>query len=132
MHFSTQIPFDVLVTIQATSPLLSPLHLREGLVKFFNGRYDSLLSAVPFNRFLWNIEGEPLNYDPSKRPRRQEIKPVYMENGAFYITLREALLSTRCRISGKTGIYEMPVESGYELDEPSDWPVVEALLREDS
>lgn len=54
----------------------------------------------------------------------------FVENGAFYITSRKALLETHNRISGKIRITEMPEESYYEIDEPFDWKIVEQLMKQ--
>lgn len=51
-----------------------------------------------------------------------------MENGAFYITSAKGLKESRCRLSGRIGICEMPEETYYEIDEPSDWLIIEHLL----
>jgi len=124
--------FDYIVLIQATSPLLESCHLEEGIKKYFKHKYDSLLSVVRQKRFIWekNNEGvKPVNYDPFNRPRRQEWDGLLVENGAFYITSRENLLKTKCRVSGNIGAYEMPEQTYFELDEPSDWMIVEELLK---
>src|SRR5690606_14889706 len=47
--------------------------------------------------------------------------------GAFYITGRNQLLSSKCRISGKIALYEMSEDTYFELDEPSDWVIAEKL-----
>lgn len=52
-----------------------------------------------------------------------------MENGAFYITSRERLLKYKNRISGKIKAYEMNADTAVEIDEPSDWIIVEFLMR---
>lgn len=127
-HFMEHVSFDLLVTIQATSPLLLASHLDQALRSFRESRYDSMLSAVRTRRFFWNDDGTPINYDPQKRPRRQEFPGTLMENGAFYITTRELLQHGTCRLGGKIGIYEMPDNCAVELDEPHDWELVSRLL----
>jgi N-acylneuraminate cytidylyltransferase len=52
-----------------------------------------------------------------------------VENGAFYVTPREKLLESGCRLNGKIGSYEMPEETYFEIDEPSDWIIIEHLLK---
>ncbi len=129
LHFANTVAdFDVLVTIQATSPLLESSHLDEALKKFDCGQYDSMLSAVRTKRFFWSDSGVPLNYAPEKRPRRQDFPGVLMENGAFYITTSALLLKNGCRLGGRIGIYEMPNEAGAEIDEADDWDEVEQML----
>jgi len=125
--------FEHIVLIQATSPLLEAGHLKEGIKKYFKGKYDSLLSVVRQRRFLWEEKdgrAKPLNYNPLKRKRMQELEGFLVENGAFYVTSREKLLKTRCRLSGKMGVYEMPEYTYFELDDPADWIITEKFLKD--
>lgn len=128
LHFMEKVDFDVLVTIQATSPLLKSWHLNDALCKFEREDFDSMLSAVRTERFFWREDGTPINYDPSSRPRRQEFAGSLMENGAFYITKRRILAKIGCRLGGRIGIYEMPEETAVEIDEPKDWEVMSKVL----
>lgn len=129
LHAATVLDFEVLVTIQATSPLVTPDDFIGALKKFRDGGFDSMLTAVRSKRFFWHDDGTPLNYQPASRPRRQDFSGTLMENGAFYITKRSILNKYACRLGGKIGIYEMPPESAIELDEPSDWPLVGQILK---
>lgn len=124
--------FEHILLIQATSPLLQTRHLTEGIRKYFKNKYDSLLSVVRQRRFIWEEKEEkarPVNYNPLKRKRMQELEGFLVENGAFYITTRDRLLKTRCRLSGKMGAYEMPEYTYFELDELSDWVIIEQFLK---
>ena len=120
--------FDVMALIQATSPLTRADHFAEAKTQFVDQRLDSLLTAVPTSRFVWTLEGKPLNYDPASRPRRQDFAGSLVENGAFYFTRQETLNSTANRLGGKIGIYAMPAETFVELDEPEDVKIIESLL----
>ncbi|MCU0660827.1 MAG: acylneuraminate cytidylyltransferase [Myxococcota bacterium] len=131
LDFASRHSFDVLVLIQATSPLLEPGHLTAALTKYRESGCDSMLSVIREYRFRWEQgEGslEPSNYDPRRRPRRQDWEGELVENGAFYVTTREALLETGCRLSGHIEAYEMPPSTAVEIDERSDWTRVEELL----
>lgn len=131
LDFADRFQFETMILIQATSPLLQISHLTDGINKFREGRYDSLLSVVRQKRFVWEDGSEgahPLNYDYKDRPRRQEFDGFLVENGAFYITSRDNLINSGCRLSGKIGTYEMEEDSYFEIDEPSDWEIVEKLL----
>jgi len=123
--------FDAMVLIQATSPLLTAQDLTRGIAEYESGGHDAVLSVVRQRRFVWR-EGEEsaesLNYEVCSRPRRQDYDGLLVENGAFYITPRSALLETGCRISGSIGLVEMDEASYFEIDEPSDWTIVEGLL----
>ena len=123
--------FENMILLQATSPLVSGADLARGIEKFDTGHFDSLLSVVRQKRFIWDEKdglGSPTNYDVDSRPRRQEFEGFFVENGAFYITPRSVLLETGSRLAGRIGLVEMDEASYYEIDEPSDWLVVERLL----
>jgi len=128
LHFARFVKFDVLITLQATSPLTTPEDIRNGLDKFFSENLNSLLTGVRCKRFFWTEECEPVNYDYKRRPRRQDFKGWIMENGAFYITDYETLIKNKCRLGGKIGILEMSPINAFEIDEPDDWDIVEFLL----
>ena len=52
-----------------------------------------------------------------------------MENGAFYVTSRERLLESKCRMSGRIEAIEMPEDTYFELDDLFDWTIMEGLMR---
>lgn len=131
LEFAQKFIFDNIILIQATSPLLLSEDLNKGFQIFFLDDTDSVVSVVEHKRFTWNNDEDgyinPENYDIYNRPRRQEMKGNYIENGAFYITSRDNLLSSGCRISGKIRGSEMNSLTYWEIDEPLDWSIVEKL-----
>lgn len=133
LEFVEKVISDRIVLLQATSPLTDFKHLNEAFELLEKGGFDSIVTVVEQKRFMWtkdeNNGGIPLNYHPSNRPRRQDFQGHFIENGAFYITQTERLINTEVRISGKIGMYEMPEETYFEIDEPSDWLIVEQLLK---
>lgn len=133
LEFAGNYEFDNIVLVQATSPMLTVDDLDGGFELFNTDGTDSVLSVVRQYRFLWDKDVEenvtPSNYDVFHRPRRQEFDGYLMENGAFYITSREDLLKSKNRVSGNMKAYEMCEDSAFEIDEPSDWIIIEALMK---
>ena len=129
LHFAEKISFDILITIQATSPLTTADDLTNALEQFNKNNCDSLLTGVPVNRFYWQMDGTPINYNPLTRPRRQDMSPWIMENGAFYITKRTTLTTSKCRLGSNIGIFQMAPETECEIDEPEDWLIIEKMLQ---
>lgn len=131
LEFANEYKFDNIVLVQATSPLLTSKDLSRGFATFKQSNIDSVLSVVPQKRFNWELNADgtasPINYDFTNRPRRQEYDGYFVENGAFYITSREQLLRDKCRLSGRIGITEMSEANYFEIDEPSDWIILEML-----
>lgn len=133
MDFAQKYEFKNIVLIQATSPLLKASDIEKGLKIFNEENVDSVLSVVRQKRFQWTVDDNgnafPVNYDIFARPRRQDFKGYLVENGAFYITSKKALIESRNRISGNIKVYEMDEAAYYEIDEQKDWIVVEQQLR---
>jgi len=127
-HFAEQIEFETLVTIQATSPLLHTSDLETALCGYKENNYDSMLSGYHSHDFVWGMNGQPLNYDPRARPRRQDWGGAFVENGAFYITSRDVLVSENCRLGGLIGLYEMDRSRSVDIDTAEDFDFVEALM----
>lgn len=130
LDFMERVDFDILITIQATSPLTETEDIDSAIKYFLDNNFDSLLTGVRVKRFFWTDDGKPVNYDPVKRPRRQDFDGWIMENGAFYMTKRTILKDQKCRLGGRIGIYRMPAETSFEIDEPADWKIVENILLE--
>jgi len=133
LEFAEAHEFEKVVLVQATSPLLTSQDIEEGIGRMVQAGADSLLSVNREHRFRWRTTHTGLvfadNYHPQARPRRQDWDGELVENGAFYITSRAALLQSRCRVSGNIAAFEMPNQSSLELDEPYQWEVAEMLLR---
>lgn len=134
LEFANKYKFENIVLIQPTSPLLTAIDLEKAIEAYEEKNADSLLSVVEQKRFIWKIDENdfvcPVNYNPQSRPRRQEMDGFLVENGAFYITKKELLIETGCRLSGNIAHYKMSDESYYEIDEPEDWIIVEKLLQQ--
>lgn len=133
LEFADKYDFDNIVLVQATSPMLTAADLDGGFELFNSEGTDTVLSVVRQYRFLWNKDGNgnasPSNYDVFHRPRRQEFSGYLMENGAFYISPKADLIKSQNRVSGNIKAYEMCEDSAFEIDEPSDWIIIEALMR---
>lgn len=133
LEFAEKYEFDNIVLVQATSPLLQADDLDKGFELYDEEGVDSVLSAVRQKRFNWQINEEgyvnPTNYDVFHRPRRQEFDGYLVENGAFYICSKEDLLRTKNRVSGNMKAVEMSEDTFFEIDEPSDWVIIEALMK---
>ena len=127
IEFCQNYDFENVYFIQATSPFLKSDDLKKANELFLKEQPDSMLSVVRKKQFLWNVDGTPMNYNPQKRPRRQDWDGYFVENGAFYFSSRMSILKYECRISGKILPVEMEEKSLFEIDEPKDFELFERL-----
>ena len=133
LEFADKYDFDNIALIQATSPLLTSADLDKGFADLYSDGTDSVLSVVRQKRFNWTTDKNgfaiPTNYKPEARPRRQEFDGYLVENGAFYMTSKMLLQQTGVRISGRIKAVEMNEDSYFEIDELSDWVIIEGLMK---
>lgn len=133
LEFAVNYNFETIILIQATSPLISTEDIDRAIDIYQNDDTDSVLSAVKQKRFIWNggecEDAKAENYDIFHRPRRQEMDGYWVENGAIYITSKERLLKYKNRISGRIKIVPMREETYFEIDDVSDWIIVEELMK---
>ena len=120
--------FDLLCLLQATSPMTTAEDINASLKEIIHNKKTSALTVVNTHRFIWNADGTPQNYDVFKRPRRQDFNGLLIENGAVYVTTKEAFQTSQNRVSGSIGLVKMHEESLVEIDSLTDWDVVESLL----
>jgi N-acylneuraminate/3-deoxy-D-glycero-D-galacto-nononate cytidylyltransferase len=117
------------VTAQVTSPQTTSNDVDAAVAHLLRTGADSLVTCARTRRFFWRDDGTPINYDPERRPLRQQWAGTLMENGAFYISTVERLKAGSSRLHGKVAVYEMDESSGIELDELADWQMLEAVFR---
>ena len=123
--------FDYIVFPQVTSPLRPKNIFDKSLRYFFKRKFDSLFSSnIPSKIFLWN-ENKKLKpkYDINKRPMRQDIKKIFLENGSFYIFKKKGFIKFKNRLFGKIGTYLVDKKYSYDIDEEIDFKINEIVKR---
>ena len=121
--------YDVVITMQATSPTLKMTTIKSAIEYFEAHDYDTVLSATNKPHLSWgvNAEGEYVkNYE--KRLNSQELPPNYLETGGFLITRRQCV-TQEGRIGKKVSIFEIPEDEAVDIDTYSDWVLCENILK---
>ena len=125
---------ELLLFMQCTSPLTSTTDVDAAIQKLMDEQADSCVTVTDFHYFVWkeNEDGtaDGINHDKRFRPRRQDREPQFVENGAIYVMKTAGFLDANHRFFGKTVLSEMPQERCFEIDEPADLLIAEAMLRE--
>jgi len=124
---------DLIIAMQATSPLRESHDLDRGVRKLRDEGYDSILSATEVEDFFtWRIlkdcSAQSVNYDYRLRKRRQNIEKRYLENGSFYVFRPEMLRSTNNRLGGRVGISIMDRHKAFQIDNPEDVLLCSAIM----
>jgi len=123
---------DVIVLLQATSPLRPANSLDQVLENFQQENFDSLLSISPTHRFFWRVDGKEAKaeYDYMNRPRRQDMTETdirYVENGSLYVFSLTHFSNTGNRLGGRIGYTIFPEEYSLEIDTEMDLDLLEII-----
>jgi CMP-N,N'-diacetyllegionaminic acid synthase len=125
--------FDLILGMQATSPIRESKDLDAAIEKFVDCGYDSLFSACSIKDFfIWKRVDKkytPVNYDANNRKHRQDIEKSFLENGSFYLFKSDMFLKKKNRLFGKIGVYEMEDHKMFQIDEPSDVKLCESIMK---
>jgi CMP-N,N'-diacetyllegionaminic acid synthase len=131
LHDSEGYDPDLVVFLQATSPLRRSDDVPKAIDLLLSEEADSLFSACRATGFVWRVIGgvvTPVNYDPARRPRRQDMdEEMIVENGSIYVFRPWVLRQTGSRLGGRIAAYLMDPLDSFEVDEPGDWERLERL-----
>ena len=136
-HFNQK--FDYIVDLDVTSPIRKPKNIREAFNKVLKNNLDILFSVTKSRKnpyFNMIQENTSKYFDIIKKNKliysRQKAPKCYDMNASIYIWKRKNLLNLTSFYSGKTTIYEMPIERSIDIDSAFDWKLVEFLLKKNN
>ena len=120
--------YDIVVTLQPTSPLLRPETLDEAIRYFIENDLDTLVPVVDATHLYWREVNGKIVPDFKERLNRQYLPKRYMETGAFLISKRE-FIRENSRFGKKVDIFILDEIEGVDIDTPLDWLIAETLLK---
>jgi CMP-N,N'-diacetyllegionaminic acid synthase len=130
--------YEIIVDLDATSPLRTIDDLRNALKQFEKGDFDAIITAMPARRspyfnlveFMTDIYvdlAKKLSYPIA---RRQDSPKCFDMNASFDIWKRNVLMSSDTLFTNKTGLFIMPEERSIDIDSELDWKIVEMIMNE--
>lgn len=125
--------YDTIIDLDVTSPLRTKKDILNSLSKFIKKNYDNLFSVTNasknpyFNMVEFKNNKINLVKSSIKYSSRQVAPIVFSMNASIYIWKRKALFSNKPLFSNKTGIYVMPKERSFDIDDLIDLKIVKCL-----
>ena len=123
---------ELVVFLQATSPLRMPNDIDKSIELFSRTKADSLFSSsIAADLTIWNKENEvwnSSNFDYKKRVTRQAAPVQYVENGSIYLFRPELLVQMGNRLGGKIESYIMEPWQVHEIDVMEDVDLVKYYM----
>lgn len=124
---------DLIVFLQATSPLRKKTDIDGAIQKLIESGADSLFSAnVEHFCGRWQKDKNdalvPQNYSLENRPMRQDYPIEYFENGSIYVFRLNVIRSSGLRLGGKVETFQMPLHRSIQIDSEADFAICEKLI----
>jgi len=119
--------YELVITMQPTSPKLSSDTLNKAIDYLVQNNYDTVLSGVNDPHLSWRIEDGKCVPNYTERLNRQYLPKDLKETGAFVITRRE-FVNENSRFGSNVSVYEVPESESGDIDTVQDWCVAEMEL----
>lgn len=123
---------DIVMLLQATSPLRRTGTLTRAMQEFTESGVDSLVGVVPQAPFIWQATEPPsAAYEVGARPRRQDLTREtlrYRETGSVYVTRTDIYERFDNRLGGRIGLFVMDEDEGIDIDTELDLQIAARLM----
>lgn len=119
--------YDLVITMQPTSPLLTTETLDAAIEYFIENDFDTVLSGVNKPHLAWTEKDGKITPLYEKRLNRQYLPKNLLETGAFFISKRE-FVEENNRFGPKISVFDVPENESIDIDSPQDWWVAEKEL----
>lgn len=126
----SQLEGEHFLQTHSTNPLLRTQTIDNAIEKYFDGleTYDSVFGVTKVQTRFYDKNAKPINHNPEKLLRTQDLEPLYEENSNFYIFSKEAFKNADDkRIGLKPQIAEVNKLEAVDIDEPEDFKLAELL-----
>lgn len=119
-RFVKDVDADIYVLTHVTQPFTKSESIRLALDKVMNEGYDSAFSCIKIQDYCW-YQGRPFNYDMKDIVTTQNLEPIYMETGAFFIFRKEVFTELHQRIGKKPYMCVLDELEAVDIDTAEDF-----------
>ncbi|WP_458405175.1 cytidylyltransferase domain-containing protein [Methanobrevibacter sp.] len=122
--------YDIVITLQPTSPLLKTSTLDRAIEKFDDFSIDSIISVVDDRHLSWGFDEKNERYFPNyiERKNRQYLPKDFRETGAILATRRN-FVHEDSRLGTNISLVEVSREESVDIDNYEDWWIAENYLQ---
>ena len=121
-------PYEAVIILQPTSPLRIAEDIVNAVEIFEKTNADSLLSVCEEHHSVWDRTDFGVVALKTRLLNRQQEAPIYIANGAIFITKWDVLLQTCQRLYGHIELYVMPHERSVDIHTIDDLKLAEWRL----
>ena len=122
--------YDLVITLQPTSPLIKTSTLDQVIEKFEDFAIDSVITVVDDRRLSWGFDENNQRFFPNyiERKNRQDLPKDFRETGAILATRRK-FVNEVSRLGTNIDIVEVSNEESVDVTNYEDWWIAEKYLQ---
>ena len=122
--------YDIVITVQPTSPLLETSTLNKAIEKFDDFSIDSVIGVFDDRHLNWGYDEKNERFFPlyMERVNRQYLPKSFKETGALLAT-RRSFVREDSRLGTNINIVELSARESVDITNYEDWWVAENYLQ---
>jgi CMP-N-acetylneuraminic acid synthetase len=128
-YLATASENDFLMT-HVTNPFLSQGTIIKAIQDYYEQKekgFDSLFSVSIIQGRLFNQQAKPINHDPSKLLRTQDLETIFLENSCLYLFDKATFLKNNARIGSKPYLLAIPALDAIDIDTREEWDLAQKI-----
>jgi len=110
---------EIIVTPHVTSPFVKLSTILDAS-EYLNKGYDTVQACTLHKEFTY-FDGKPVNFEEHVVQKTQDLKPVIMGNGAFFIFTKKTFKENNNRAGKNPYSYPLNIPESIEIDDKDDW-----------
>ncbi|MEX0626931.1 MAG: acylneuraminate cytidylyltransferase [Chloroflexota bacterium] len=119
--------YDLVATIQPTSPLLRTASLDAAIEGLLASGDDTVISAIRDAHLTWTVNDGRFVPNYEERRNRQDLPPLFRETGGFLIS-RASVLTPDARIGDRVSLHLLTGGEAVDIDTLEDFNLCEWYL----
>ncbi len=110
---------EVIITPHVTSPFITVETILKAAKKLSEG-YDSVQACTIHKEFAY-FKNQPINFDRNVIQKTQDLEPIVLGNGAFFVFTKRSFEKNRHRTGKNPYFYPLSFKEAIEIDYIEDY-----------
>ena len=120
--------YDLILTVQATCPLIKNCSISKAIKKFDNTDINSIISITDDTHLRWKTKNKKIIPDFKKRLNRQQLQKIYRESGGIIAVRDNCFIDTR--LVEPYEVIELDEKESLDIDTPEHLIWANSLLKQ--
>lgn len=129
VNMAENFPADTVVFANATNPLITNDTIIKCIQTYKEAKdFDSINTVNLVKEFLW-LDGKAINYDPTKKPRSQDLPDIVSINHAVNVIDRKLMIERKDIFGYNPYLYPVDKVEAIDIDDMVDFEFAEFMYK---